>query len=57
MNICPKNGYSNDQGSGSRLKSKSQVDGMETVSVQYNVAIGFGDRIRIGKGVRVRQCE
>ena len=51
MDIHPKNGYSNDQGSGSRSESQSWVHAMGTVSVQYNVAIGFGVWIRIGNRV------
>ena len=30
---------------------------MGTVSIQYNVAIGFGVRIRDGIQVRVRSCK
>ena len=44
--IRPKNGYSTDRKSGSRfIGIQIQVCAMETVSVQYNVAIWFGIQI------------
>ena len=51
--IHHKNGYSNDQGSRSRLNSESESVQWEQCSVQYNVTVRFGVRIR----VRIRQCK
>ena len=57
VDLRPIKGYSGHWASRSSSESESQVHAMGTLFVQYNVAIGFGVRIRVGIAVRARQCK